>query len=363
MALLIGLMSGTSADGMDAALVDIADSGQCQLIDALCLPYSDATQSNLRQKALQPELPALEIMQLEREIAQYSVTAVQQLLERNQLTAQAIQAIGSHGHTLRHHPAPETYSWQIGDPNWIVEHTGITCVADFRRRDIAAGGQGAPLVPAFHAACLPSNSMVLNIGGIANLTVLAANEHTIGFDTGPGNALLDEWCQQHFACAHDTNGDLARRGKVITELLTQWLDHDYFRQSPPKSTGRELFQLTQLIHQASDINNYDKLDVLTTLTEFTAQSIALAVKNFGLATGELLVCGGGVHNAFLLERIQTALPQHDVGTTDRYGIAPDWLEAMAFAWLAWCTLTHQSGNLPAATGAQGARILGGIYSA
>lgn len=360
MTFYIGLMSGTSADGLDAALVNISPEGQVTLQDALCLTYSESLQFQLRTLALRPEVPVLELMQLERKLATFAVQATQQLLSRNDLAPSAIAAIGSHGHTLRHKPAPNGFSWQLDDPSWIAEHTGITCVADFRRRDIAAGGEGAPLVPAFHLACLPLNNLVLNIGGIANLTIMKTEEEsTLGFDVGPGNALIDEWCKLKLNRSYDKNGDCARAGKVIPHLLEQWLQEPYFQQPPPKSTGRELFRLQNL----ADIENHDAHDVLATLTEFTVRPIADAIQRYAPNAQELLVCGGGVHNSYLLERLALAVDTLEVKSTAAYSIDPDWMEAMAFAWLAWRTLEHKTGNLPAVTGAGGARILGGIYLA
>ncbi|UZK04533.1 anhydro-N-acetylmuramic acid kinase [Venatoribacter cucullus] len=358
MTLYIGLMSGTSADGMDAALIDY-DAG-VTLKAALCLPYTDDFRQQLRDAAISASADIRYLAQLDRQIAVHSVRAVQTLLQQQQLPASAITAIGSHGHTLRHQPQPQGFSWQIGDPSWIAEHTCITCVADFRRRDIAAGGQGAPLVPAFHRACLPAGSMVLNIGGIANLSILpATGGRLIGFDTGPGNALLDEWCQQVFHRSCDAGGQLAAQGQVLPDQLLQWLDHPYFRQPPPKSTGREMFRLDAL----GDLTALNPLDVLTTLTELTAVSIRNAVQHYGHRHGELLICGGGIHNHYLLQRLQALLPALRIGSTADYGVAPDWLEAMAFGWLAARTLNQLSGNAPDVTGASGERILGGIYPA
>ncbi len=358
MTLFIGLMSGTSADGVDVALIQTSPS--VSLIDALCIPYPQVFQAKLRKLALDTSIDVIELIHTERELAELSVKAVLQLLQRNKLTANQITAIGSHGHTLRHQPQPNGFSWQINDPSWLTEHTGITSVADFRRRDIAAGGHGAPLVPAFHAHCFPKNSLVLNIGGIANLTVLSAdNNAVIGFDTGPGNALIDEWCQLHFDCAYDKGGDLARQGEVIQSLLAQWLATTYFHQAPPKSTGRELFQL----HLMGDLGVYAAEDVLTTLTELSARSISHAVQNFAGNHSNLYVCGGGVHNQYLLERLQQLMPSIVVDSTAACGISPDWLEAMAFAWLAERTINSEGGNIANATGAKGERILGAIYTA
>lgn len=358
MTLFIGLMSGTSADGMDAALIEFGQ--HLRLLDAICLPYTDELRHTLRHMAIAPDARINQIAQLDRQIASLSVTAVQTLLQRNDFTPAMIAAIGSHGHTLRHKSQPDGFSWQIGDPSWIAEHTGITCIADFRRRDIAAGGQGAPLVPAFHQAIFPAGSMVLNIGGIANMSILPQQDgHLIGFDTGPGNALMDEWCQQNLNCTCDKGGQLAAHGKVLQHRLSEWLKQPYFRRQPPKSTGRELFRLDHF----GDLSIDDPLDVLTTLTELTARSIADAVSHHGHRHGELLVCGGGVHNTFLMQRLQLLLPAHTVRSTAAYGIDPDWVEAMAFAWLAARTLRQLPGNAPDVTGAVGERILGGIYPA
>lgn len=358
MSLFIGLMSGTSADGMDVALIET--SPNVKLIDALCLPYSKVFQEKLRKLALAANITVAELILTERELAEVAVSAVLKLLANNHLSPKQISAIGSHGHTIRHQPQPNGYSWQINDPSWIAEHTGITCIADFRRRDIAAGGHGAPLVPAFHAHCFPKNSMVLNIGGIANFTLLTAdNTAVMGFDTGPGNALIDEWCQLHFNCAYDKSGDLARQGEIIQPLLAQWLSSEYFQQQPPKSTGRELFQLQSL----GNLSAYSTIDVLTTLTELSARSISQAAEAFGGNQKELYVCGGGVHNEYLLQRLQRLMPKVIVASTEACGVNPDWLEAMAFAWLAQRTLSGASGNLPSATGAKGERILGAIYPA
>lgn len=370
MSLFIGLMSGTSADGMDAALVRFETGKAPELIHACGLTYEQAFSQQLRQLAITTEASVEELALLDRKIAKLSVKAIRQLLAEANVDASAVSAIGSHGHTLRHKALrsrrlADGFSWQVGDPSWIAEHTGICCIADFRRRDIAAGGQGAPLVPAFHQACLGASDaprMVLNIGGIANLTVLG--EQLSGFDCGPGNALMDEWCCLQWQESQDSNGERAAKGKVIPELLTQWQSQgeifSYLQQPPPKSTGRELFNLQALGDQ---LDSYDAHDVLATLSQYTADTIADAVERFGHSAGEILVCGGGVHNPDLMQRIQTALPHHQIRSTASAGIHPDWLEAMAFAWLAHQTLNHLPGNAPQVTGADGLRILGGIYPA
>lgn len=367
MTLFIGLMSGTSADGMDAALVEFRDGSAPQLRHACCISYPAAFAQQLRQAAVAPQLPAAQVMQLDRRIAEISVEAINQLLQQSNTPATAVSAIGSHGHTLRHIANDQQLSgssWQIGDPGWIAEHSGISCIADFRRRDIAAGGQGAPLVPAFHQACLGDSSrprMVLNIGGIANLTVLG--ERLLGFDCGPGNALMDEWCQQHWQQNYDAEGRYAARGQVQPALLQQWQQlsaiQDYLQQPPPKSTGRELFNLQLL----GDLPACPAEDIQASLAQFSCDCIADAVQQHGHANGDILLCGGGIHNRDLVQRLQQALPAHQLLSTASAGIDPDWMEAMAFAWLAYRTLNGLNGNAPAVTGARGERILGGIYPA
>ena len=359
MTLCIGLMSGTSADGMDACLVDITPE-KVTMIDALCIDYPDEVSDFFKALAVSETLSAELIMDADRLIAQYGVQAVVSLLEKNELSARDISLIGSHGHTLRHRPQPDGFSWQIGDPSWLAEYTGITCVADFRRRDIAAGSEGAPLVPAFHQVAMQAHQpcAVLNIGGIANLTLIDADQDkTLGFDTGPGNALMDEYCRVMTGCSCDAGGASAARGVVITELLDEWLKHPYFAEVPPKSTGRELFNLQQLAIPA----HYSPDDALATLAELTATSIADAIKRYAPELKELYVCGGGLKNSHLVERIKAHTSGLNVQSTEAVGIHPDWMEAMAFAWLGWRTVNHLSGNLPAVTGAQGERILGGIY--
>lgn len=369
MSLFIGLMSGTSADGMDAALVRFNQEQKTELIHALCLPYDSDYSQQLRELAIIEHASVEQLALLDRKIARLSVKAIKQLLKESNTQASDVCAIGSHGHTLRHKALrnrrlADGFSWQVGDPSWIAEHSGITCIADFRRRDIAAGGQGAPLVPAFHQACLTDSGaarMVLNIGGIANLTVLG--DQLSGFDCGPGNALMDEWCNLQWQQALDANGERASQGNVIEPLLQEWLSQSniqlYLQQPPPKSTGRELFNL----HQLGDLETHKAEDILATLSQFTAATVAAAVNQHGHNSGEILLCGGGIHNENLLSRIQQALPNHTLKSTADYGIHPDWLEAIAFAWLAKQTLNHLPGNAPGVTGAKAERILGGIYPA
>ncbi|MBE0483648.1 MAG: anhydro-N-acetylmuramic acid kinase [Bacterioplanes sp.] len=361
MSVFIGLMSGTSADGMDAALVQFDDSGSMHLIDALCLPYSNALRHNLKYLATAEKVAIDSLMMCEKTVSLLAAEACNQLLQRNQINASSVQAIGCHGHTIRHKPQPDGYSWQINDPSLIAEKTGIPCIADFRRRDIAAGGEGAPLVPAFHQYCVnqhPSDCdvMLLNLGGIANLTVLGSS--LLGFDTGPGNALMDDWCHRHWQQAYDDEGKLARQGRIQHDLLKQWMSHPYFQQRPPKSTGRELFSLELLLIP----DHYSTLDILATLAEFTAMSVAQAIQQHGHPDGMLYVCGGGVDNNYLMQRLQVLLPNHSIASSQAMGIHPHWMEAMAFAWLAKQRVDNQFGNASSVTGAQGGRVLGGWYA-
>jgi len=357
MSLCIGLMSGTSADGMDACLVDISEE-QLRFVDATCIEYPAEITQFLQALAGSEVLSAELVMDADRLIAQYSVQAVVHLLDKHNLSPADIAFVASHGHTLRHRPQPDGFSWQIGDPSWIAEYTGITCVADFRRRDIAAGGHGAPLVPAFHRFMLngDTSTAIVNIGGIANVTLPDGT----GFDTGPGNILMDEFCRQAFSEPCDYFGAKAASGSTIEALLNQWLSHPYFSELPPKSTGREMFNLAAL---NSDLSHYAAEDILNTLTELTARSIADAVKLQSPECKRLLICGGGAKNIWLKKRLADHLPGVEVKDTQAISVDPDWMEAMAFAWLGWRTINSLSGNLPVATGADGERILGGIYPA
>jgi anhydro-N-acetylmuramic acid kinase len=274
-----------------------------------------------------------------------------------------IRAIGSHGQTLRHQPDAITpYSLQIGNPATIASGTGITTVADFRSADIAAGGQGAPLVPPFHQWLFGGeNRVILNIGGIANVTLLQPGDApVIGFDTGPGNTLMDRWIQKHRKQAFDRNGAWAASGSCIDELLESMLTYGYFRLEPPKSTGLDDFNLDWLAGHG--ISHYDATDVQATLSELTAKTVADAVNRHAPQAGELFVCGGGAHNADLLQRLGRHLPGTRIATTAVVGLDPDWVEAVAFAWLAMRALAGKTGNLPSVTGASRKVVLGTIHS-
>lgn len=362
--LYIGLMSGTSLDGVDALLVDFAAASPV-IRASHHQPYPTALRSALLElsHASRPELHGL--AQLDVMLGELYAAAVQTLLTKTGADAGTIAAIGSHGQTIRHHPhGPHPYTWQLGDPNIIAERTGITTVADFRRRDIAAGGQGAPLVPAFHAALFrhaERTRVILNLGGIANITVLPqdTSQAVTGFDTGPANVLLDGWTARHCGTAYDAGGRWAGGGTVLPDLLEQLLGDSYFTQAPPKSTGRERFNLEWLEAQLKGME--DPQDVQATLLELTARSVAQAIASHAASAKEVLVCGGGAGNDVLMRRLAFHLAPRAVHSTAVYGVEPQAVEAMAFAWLARQTLHGAPGNLPAVTGARHPVVLGGIY--
>jgi len=358
----VGLMSGTSLDGVDAVLAKINPTGQTRLIHSHYLPYPDSLRSQLLAlHAPQPDeihLSACAANDLARLYAQ----ATNELL---QATPAVVRAIGCHGQTLRHRPA-DGYTLQIGNAALVAELTGITVIADFRSRDIAAGGQGAPLVPAFHVQMRHPDihRVIANIGGIANISDLPANGAVRGWDTGPGNMLLDAWIKRHHGKHYDSDGAWAASGTVQAKLLDRMLSHDFLKQPPPKSAGREQFNMVWLDALLDEANQpFTTADVQATLLEFTAISLCNAVKQECNGTQELYVCGGGAHNGLLMQRISASLPGIQVMSTTALGVDPDWVEALAFAWLARQAMHHAPGNLPSVTGARGERILGAIYPA
>lgn len=361
----LGLMSGTSIDSVDAVAVDFSDSTP-RLLGTACQPIGE----ELKDRILKLCLPGSDSVQLFGEtdhlLGVLFAEAAISVMESAGIKPEQISAIGSHGQTVRHSPPAENnsaFSLQIGDPTIIAARTGCTVVADFRRADMAQGGQGAPLVPAFHQRLFSSpdkNRVILNIGGIANITLLANDGHCLGYDTGPGNILLDSWCHSQLGKPYDNNGDWGSAGKVNAQLLNQLLSHPYFAQPAPKSTGRELFNLPWLESQLAGFE-LSAQDIQATLMQLTARSIAGQVNNLGYPIDELFVCGGGAHNGALIKLIATALTQTAVDTTSKLGLDPDWVEACAFAWLAKQRLEKRSGNLPAVTGAKREAILGGVY--
>ena len=361
-------MSGTSLDGVDGVLVDFS-SIQPRVLAHHAMPFAPA----LKQELLALNTPsdnelhraALAANGLVRVYAQ----TVQALLVDTQTAASDVCAIGAHGQTVRHQPGAfdgTGYTLQLNNPALLAELTGIDVVADFRSRDVAARGQGAPLVPVFHQGVFGQahgTVGVLNVGGIANLSVLHANGDVLGFDCGPGNALLDHWCHAHTGDAFDNNGAWGASGSVIAPLLQAMLAEPYLHQAPPKSTGRDLFHPAWLAHQISGFANANPADVQATLTEFTARACVDDVLRHAADASELVVCGGGVLNGLLMQRLQAGLPNVRVLSSAERGMPPLQVEAAAFAWLARRTLLGLPGNLPKVTGAQGARILGGIFKA
>ena len=365
MALYLGLISGTSMDAIDAALVDIDDT-RCALTHALSRPYPASLRTQLFALINAPERCRLDdIGQLDTEIGETFATTALDLLHEAGVSATRVTAVGSHGQTLRHQPLGEhPFTWQLGNPHLIAERTGITTVADFRRRDIAAGGEGAPLMPAFHQAVLASadeNRAVINIGGIANVTWLPRSGTVVGFDTGPGNCLMDAWATRHLGTAFDRGGTWAANGRAHDELLEHFFTEPYFAAEPPKSTGRELFNMGWLEgHLAAFGDSPKPEDVQATLSELTARSIAEACRALGEAQ-RVVLCGGGSHNAELRRRLAAHLPHTRVETTAALGLDPDHVEATGFAWLAYRALSGLPGNLPSVTGAQRTVMLGAIH--
>ncbi len=366
---LIGLISGTSIDSVDAVLVEFKDNRPCLLA---C--HAEPIPTPLRGEVMdlaQPGPNELDRMaRLDQSVARLFAAAVEELLGQASVPPEQVRAIGSHGQTIRHVPGgSEPYTVQLGNPSLIAELTGITTVADFRRRDMAAGGEGAPLAPAFHAAFLRSpdeSRVVVNIGGMANITVLPGNSDlpVSGFDTGPGNALLDGWAQRHLSEPMDRAGAWAAGGHTVTSLLEYLLRDDYFSLQPPKSTGREYFHLDWVDSALARWGEHIAAqDVQATLVALTTHSIALAIQRHAPGAARILVCGGGVHNSALIHSLQGQLGMIPMESTAAHGVDPDYLEAIGFAWLAKRTLEGRPGNLPEVTGARGLRVLGGIYPA
>lgn len=360
--LYVGIMSGTSLDGIDVVIAEIGDD-RCQLMSSSYTEYDEQIRVDLLalQDRCEDELHRAEIAGVA--LSRLYARAVNALIEASGIQRAHIRAIGCHGQTIRHRPEAG-YSKQIFNPALLAELTGLSVVADFRNRDIAAGGQGAPLVPAFHAAVFgdqTSDRGVCNIGGIANLTCLPSTGLVTGFDSGPGNVLLDAWITRKQGRRFDRDGAWAASGQVINALLVKLLDNPYFELPPPKSTGRETFN-PQLL-DSYELDRYAPADVQATLSMLTATSIADAVARWCGRPAALYICGGGAHNAHLLNQLRMALPDLEISTTAALGVDPDWVEALAFAWLAYRALHNLPGNVPSVTGARGERVLGAIYPA
>ncbi|HJR15002.1 MAG TPA: anhydro-N-acetylmuramic acid kinase, partial [Rhodanobacteraceae bacterium] len=358
-ALYLGLISGTSADGIDAALVRFAP--RMEVLATRTAAYPENVRADVLALARNAAAITLDAYgHLDTEIGERFADAALALLRDAGVKARDVAALGSHGQTVCHRPnGPHPFSMQIGDPNVIAERTGIVTVADFRRTDMAVGGQGAPLLPALHAAVLADAATpraILNLGGIANLTLLISGKPVGGFDTGPANCLLDAWSQRARGTPRDDGGAWACSGRVDKALLEHLLADPYFAAQPPKSTGREYFNLDWLDARASA--GIDAADVQATLLQLSAQSIAEALHTHAPNVREVYACGGGVHNPALMDALRAELPHAKVGTTAALGLDPDFVEAVGFAWLARARLENMPGNLPSVTGARGARVLG-----
>jgi len=361
----IGLMSGTSLDGIDIAIVDFAQHPP-RLIHCATRPYDHSLRQRIRKITISENTSIDSLCQLDVELGQTYADFVIQSLEATKLDSAQISAIGNHGQTIRHSPNTNLpYTLQIGDPNVLAAKTSITTVGDFRRKDVALGGQGAPLAPAFHRYMFRSTSVdraIINIGGIANITYLPANPESevIGFDTGPGNTLSDFWINRHHGKTCDEDGKWAATGNIIDSLLDTLLsDEPYFNTALPKTTGTEYFNSKWLLPRV----NSDMVieDVQATLVELTALTIARGIQQLPSVPVECFVCGGGIHNYYLINRLQLALPDCQISSTSQLGLDPDYVEAVAFAWLARQSMNRRTGNLPTVTQAISETLLGGIY--
>lgn len=366
--LYIGLMSGTSLDGIDGVLADFsgprmrvthhASAAFAPALRAELLALNTPGDNELHRAALAGNA-----------LSRAYADVVSTLLQHSGQPASAIRAIGAHGQTVRHRPQEfdgTGYTLQLGNPALLAELTGVAVVADLRSRDVAAGGQGAPLVPAFHQGVFgrPNETVqVLNIGGISNLSVLAADGSVLGFDCGPGNALMDHWCQQHTGQPFDRNGAWAATGQVLPDLLASLLQEPFLHKPPPKSTGRDLFNPTWLTAHLQPFAQAAAADVQATLAEFTARACAICTSSYQNRSKILAICGGGALNTQLMQRLQAACPSLKVVATDALGLPALQVEAAAFAWLARQTLRSAPGNLPSVTGAAGTRVLGAMYPA
>jgi anhydro-N-acetylmuramic acid kinase len=364
--LFVGTLSGTSVDGIDAALVRF--SPRPELVASRAVKFPEDMRLELLALATPGENEIDRLGQADVRLGRLFAEAINTLLKQAGVSASHVRAIGSHGQTVRHRPAlAHPFTLQIGDPTVIAAATGIPVVADFRRKDLALGGQGAPLVPAFHEAVFRQarqDRVIVNIGGIANVTVLPGDpaKPVLGFDTGPGNTLLDGWARKALRQPMDRDGAFAASGRVQPGVLDALLGDPYFEKPAPKSTGPEYFSADWLQRNFAAIGDRPPADVQATLLALTAQSIADAIRQLpGMTRPSVYVCGGGAHNGALMRALQDQLPDSKVATTDVLGLPVDWIEAMAFAWLARQRLEEKPGNSPAVTGANRAAVLGGVW--
>jgi len=361
--LFIGLMSGTSLDGIDAVVASISNADAApRLLHSHYQPFEPRLRDELLALQAPCESELHRAALAANQLAHAYAAAIHALLAKAVLHATDIEAIGCHGQTIRHRPEAG-YTMQLGNAALLAELTGVTVVNDFRSRDIAAGGQGAPLLPMLHQRLFHSASehrVIVNIGGIANITNLPSNGRVAGFDCGPGNALMDEWIAMHLHEPYDKNGAWAAGGSALSELYNYLFLNTYFSLPPPKSTGRDVFNLAW-VKQALRGNELPQ-DVQATLLELSAQGIAQAITKYCTGTQAAFVCGGGAHNHTLMARLAALLPRIKIADTAAVGVDADWVEALAFAWFAKLALRREPGNLPEVTGAKGLRILGAVYS-
>lgn len=363
MVLYIGVMSGTSLDGLDIALIE--QSPAIKLLATHYIPMPESLRAELLALCASGPDEIARSAIAQQHWVRLAAQGIHSLLEKQQLKPDSIRAIGSHGQTIRHEPA-RGFTVQIGNPALLTELTGITVVSDFRSRDVAAGGQGAPLVPAFHEALFEQRAgqrAVLNVGGFSNLSLIERDKPVAGFDCGPGNVLLDAWIHSQRGDNFDRDGRWAASGNVEASLLKTLLSDPFFATQGPKSTGREVFNLPWLQQHLATLPAFAPENVQATLLELTSLTIAESLQAAQPATQELLVCGGGAHNSALMNRLAQLLPHSKVASTATHGVDPDWVEAMAFAWLAHCCLEGIAANRPSVTGAHGLRVLGAIYPA
>ena len=362
--LYIGLMSGTSLDGVDAALCHIQSTSKLTVIDSSFTPYPKPIKQDLLALVFSKGEPNKKKLQTtHQQLGRFYADCANTLIKQSKTNKNDIAAIANHGQTIRHEPnASSPHSLQIGCPKEIAKLTGCNVIYDFRSADLKAGGQGAPLMPAFHNAIFKqyAPAAVINIGGIANITVIDKHKETIGFDTGPGNTLMDNWILKHKNEPYDADGDWAKSGKLIKSVLAKLLTDEYFSLTPPKSTGPDYFNLDWLQKQIPDLKKYKTKDIQATLLALTSYSITHEVSQH-IEKGKVYLCGGGTQNKALVESIATLLPKHTIHSTDDLGISSDWLESIGFAWLGYCYLKNIPSNLTSVTGAKNNVVLGEMY--
>jgi len=371
--LFIGLMSGTSMDGIDAALVAFVASDKSpaganaeprlRVVETLFTEFDKTTRQAINEAAQNNQsLWCNQDSPLHKSLAPLYASACDNLLKKADVPASKISAIANHGQTVRHEPNARTpFSLQLGDGQILADLTGIKTITQFRQADLAAGGQGAPLMPAFHKAVFAdyNNAFILNIGGISNVTCLA--EPVIGFDTGPGNALLDQWVEHKLGLAYDKNGEWAQQGKVDGDLLDALLNDSYFSALHPKSTGTDYFNLAWLKSRYPSFNDLPAQDVQATLIQLTVESISNAITQIGFGDAAVFVCGGGANNPLIMNGLRASLKGFDIQTTTVIGVPSDWVEAVGFAWLGYCNTHGINSNIPSVTGADYEVVLGEVF--